>query len=138
MAIFNGTELGVYISDTLIAAAQSVSVSLSLDTIEITTNDSAGWSEFLAGKRGGFGCGSAGSLGAGAQGPRFRRRIDAGVGAQPPHQDADRHDDRPRGLQKGPALILGRQHVACALGHLVLELAMPADQVRHAEAVPTA
>jgi TP901-1 family phage major tail protein len=53
MAIFNGTELGVYISDTLIAAAQSVSVSLSLDTIEITTNDSAGWSEFLAGKRGG-------------------------------------------------------------------------------------
>ena len=53
MAIFNGTELGVYIDSTLIAAAQSVSVSLSLDTIEITTNDSAGWSEFLAGKRGG-------------------------------------------------------------------------------------
>ena len=53
MAIFNGTELGVYIDDTLIAAAQSVSVSLSLDTIEITTNDSAGLSEFLAGKRGG-------------------------------------------------------------------------------------
>ncbi len=53
MAIFNGTELGVYISDTLIAAAQSVSVSLSTDTIEITTNDSAGWAEFLAGKRSG-------------------------------------------------------------------------------------
>jgi predicted secreted protein len=53
MAIFNGTELGVYIDSTLIAAAQSCSVSLSGDTIEITTNDSAGWAEFLAGKRSG-------------------------------------------------------------------------------------
>lgn len=53
MAIFNGTELGVYIADTLIAAAQSCSMSLTGDTIEITTNDSAGWAEFLAGKRSG-------------------------------------------------------------------------------------
>lgn len=53
MAIFNGTELGVYIGGTLIAAAQSCSLSLSGDTIEITTNDSSGWAEFLAGKRSG-------------------------------------------------------------------------------------
>ena len=53
MAIFNGTNLGVYISDTLIAAAQDVSLSLSMETIDITTKDSAGYRELLAGLRSG-------------------------------------------------------------------------------------
>ena len=53
MAIFNGTELGVYIDDTLIAAATDCSLSLSMETIDITTKDSAGWRELLAGTRSG-------------------------------------------------------------------------------------
>ena len=53
MAIFNGTNLGVYIGGTLIAAAQDVSMSLSMETIDITTKDSAGYRELLAGLRSG-------------------------------------------------------------------------------------
>jgi TP901-1 family phage major tail protein len=53
MAIFNGTELGVYIDSTLIAAATDCSLSLSMETIDITTKDSAGWRELLAGTRSG-------------------------------------------------------------------------------------
>ena len=53
MAIFNGTNLGVYIGGTLIAAAQDVSLSLSMETIDITTKDSAGYRELLAGLRSG-------------------------------------------------------------------------------------
>jgi len=53
MAIFNGTNLGVYLSDTLVAAATDCSLSLSMETIDITTKDSAGFRELLAGVRSG-------------------------------------------------------------------------------------
>jgi TP901-1 family phage major tail protein len=53
MAIFNGTELGVYISDTLIAAATDCSLSLNMETIDITTKDSAGYRELLGGLKSG-------------------------------------------------------------------------------------
>ena len=49
MAIFNGTELGVYIGGTLIAAATDCSLSVSMETIDITTKDSAGLRELLGG-----------------------------------------------------------------------------------------
>lgn len=53
MAIFNGTNLGVYVGATLIGAAQDVSLSLAMETIDITTKDSAGYRELLAGLRSG-------------------------------------------------------------------------------------
>jgi TP901-1 family phage major tail protein len=53
MAIFNGTELGVYIGGTLIAAAQDVSLSLNMETIDITTKDSSGYRELLGGLKSG-------------------------------------------------------------------------------------
>ena len=53
MAVFNGTQLGVYIGGTIIAAAQDVSLSLSMETIDVTTKDSAGFRELLAGLRSG-------------------------------------------------------------------------------------
>jgi len=37
MAIFNGTELGVYMDSTLIAAATDCSLSLNVETIDITS-----------------------------------------------------------------------------------------------------
>ena len=53
MAIFNGTELGVYISDTLIAAATDCSLSLNMEMIDITTKDSSAFRELLPGLRSG-------------------------------------------------------------------------------------
>ena len=53
MAIFNGTELGVYIDSTLIAAATDCSLSLNMETIDITTKDSAGYRELLGGLKSG-------------------------------------------------------------------------------------
>jgi len=53
MAIFNGTELGVYMDSTLIAAATDCSLSLNVETIDITTKDSAGFRELLGGVRSG-------------------------------------------------------------------------------------
>ena len=53
MAIFNGTNLGVYMGGTLIAAATDCSLSLNMETIDITTKDSAGYRELLAGLRSG-------------------------------------------------------------------------------------
>jgi TP901-1 family phage major tail protein len=53
MAIFNGTNLGVYISGTLVAAATDCSLSLNMETIDITTKDSAGYRELLGGLRSG-------------------------------------------------------------------------------------
>ena len=53
MAIFNGTELGVYIGGTLIAAATDCSLSLNMETIDITTKDSAGYRELLGGLKSG-------------------------------------------------------------------------------------
>jgi len=53
MAIFNGTELGVYIDGTLIAAATDCSLSLNTETIDITTKDSAGYRELLGGLKSG-------------------------------------------------------------------------------------
>lgn len=53
MAIFNGTNLGVYLGGNLIAAATDCSLSLSVETIDITTKDSAGFRELLAGTRSG-------------------------------------------------------------------------------------
>ena len=48
MAIFNGTDLGVYIGTTLIAAATDVSLTLNAETIDITTKDSAAFRELFA------------------------------------------------------------------------------------------
>jgi|TARA_R110002153_G_scaffold207785_1_gene360521 TP901-1 family phage major tail protein len=53
MAVFNGTNLGVYVGSTIIAAATDCSLSLNMDTIDITTKDSAGYRELLAGLRSG-------------------------------------------------------------------------------------
>lgn len=53
MAVFNGTNLGVYVGGTIIAAATDCSLSLNMDTIDITTKDSAGYRELLAGLRSG-------------------------------------------------------------------------------------
>ena len=53
MAIFNGTELGVYIGGTLIAAATDCSLSLNMETIDITTKDSSGYRELLGGLKSG-------------------------------------------------------------------------------------
>lgn len=53
MAIFNGTELGVYIGGTLIAAATDCSLSLNMEMIDITTKDSAAFRELLPGLRSG-------------------------------------------------------------------------------------
>ena len=53
MASFNGTELGVYIGGTLIAAATDCSLSLNMETIDITTKDSAGYRELLGGLKSG-------------------------------------------------------------------------------------
>ena len=53
MAVFNGTNLGVYIGGTIIAAAQDVSLSLSAEMIDITTKDSAAFRELLPGLRSG-------------------------------------------------------------------------------------
>jgi len=59
MATFNGTLLGVYItdgdpaSDKLIAAAQDVSLSLSAETIDVTTKQSGGFRQLLPGLRSG-------------------------------------------------------------------------------------
>lgn len=53
MAIFNGTELGVYIDSTLIAAATDCSLSLNMETIDITTKDSAGYRELIGGLKSG-------------------------------------------------------------------------------------
>jgi len=53
MAVLNGTNLGVYIGGTIIAAAQDVSLSLSAEMIDITTKDSSAWRELLPGLRSG-------------------------------------------------------------------------------------
>ena len=54
MAIFNGTELGgLPQMSTLVAAATDCSLSLSMETIDITTKDSAGFRELLGGVRSG-------------------------------------------------------------------------------------
>jgi TP901-1 family phage major tail protein len=53
MAIFNGTELGVYIDDVLIGAATDCSLSLNMETIDITTKDSLGYRELLGGLKSG-------------------------------------------------------------------------------------
>lgn len=51
MAVFNATLLGVYVEDTLVAAAQDVSVSMSVETIDVTTKESNGYRELLGGLR---------------------------------------------------------------------------------------
>lgn len=53
MAIFNGTDLGVYIGSNLIAAATDVSLTLNAETIDITTKDSSRFRELLPGLRSG-------------------------------------------------------------------------------------
>ena len=59
MATFNGTLLGVYITSgappvtRMIAAAQDVSLSLSTETIDVTTKQSGGFRQLLAGLRSG-------------------------------------------------------------------------------------
>ena len=59
MGVFNGTLLGVYITDgdpattKMIAAAQDVSLSLSMETIDVTTKQNGGFRDLLAGNRSG-------------------------------------------------------------------------------------
>ena len=53
MAIFNGTDLGVYIGSTLIAAATDVTLTLNAETIDITTKASSAFRELLPGLRSG-------------------------------------------------------------------------------------
>lgn len=49
MAIFNGTDLGVYSDQVLIAAATDVTLTLNAETIDITTKDSSAFRELLPG-----------------------------------------------------------------------------------------
>jgi TP901-1 family phage major tail protein len=51
--IMNGTLLGVYVGSTLVAHATEGSISLSMDTREVTTKDSAGMRELLEGTKSG-------------------------------------------------------------------------------------
>ena len=57
MATFNGTKLGVYYSTDggttykLIAASTECSLSISTETIDISTKDSSAWRELLPGMR---------------------------------------------------------------------------------------
>jgi predicted secreted protein len=55
--IMNGTLIGLYksVSSTMtkIANGRSTSVDISIDMIEITTKDSAGYKEFIPGEKGG-------------------------------------------------------------------------------------
>jgi TP901-1 family phage major tail protein len=53
MAIFNGTDLGVYSDQVLIAAATDVTLTLNAETIDITTKDSSAFRELLPGLRSG-------------------------------------------------------------------------------------
>ena len=53
MAIFYGSDLGVYIGSTLIAAATDVTLTLNAATIDITTKDSSAFRELLPGLRSG-------------------------------------------------------------------------------------
>lgn len=53
MATFNGTNLGVYIGGTLIGASNECSLSLSMETIDVSTKDSQAWRYLLAGMRSG-------------------------------------------------------------------------------------
>lgn len=53
MATFNGTNLGVYIGGTLIGASTECSLSLSMETIDVSTKDSDAWRYLLAGMRSG-------------------------------------------------------------------------------------
>ncbi|MGB0443330.1 MAG: phage tail tube protein [Flavobacteriaceae bacterium] len=53
MAKINATNIGVYVADNLVAAAQSGELSLSANMIETTSKDSGGDSEFIPGLRSG-------------------------------------------------------------------------------------
>lgn len=51
--IMNGTLLGVYVGSTLVAHATEGSISLSMDTRDVTTKDSSGMRELLEGTKSG-------------------------------------------------------------------------------------
>lgn len=51
MAIMNGTKLAVYNGTTKLAHATDCSLELSMDMIDTTTKDSAGWKDGLPGLR---------------------------------------------------------------------------------------
>ena len=51
MDIMNGTKLAVYNSTTKLAHATDCSIEISMDTIDTTTKDSAGWRDILPGLR---------------------------------------------------------------------------------------
>ena len=51
--VFNGTNLILKIEGTTVGHTTSCSMSLSMDTPEATTKDSAGFSEYIAGVKGG-------------------------------------------------------------------------------------
>lgn len=47
----NGTDIGLYVDDVLVAAAQSHELSASVNMIEITSKDSGGDAEYMPGLR---------------------------------------------------------------------------------------
>lgn len=49
--VINATNLKIYAGTKQIARAKSASVSLSMDPIDITSKDSAGWQEKIAGQK---------------------------------------------------------------------------------------
>jgi TP901-1 family phage major tail protein len=53
MAVVNGTNLVISLGGTVIANSQEVSLSLNHDVIDVTTKDSAGVRELIAGQKSG-------------------------------------------------------------------------------------
>ena len=53
MAVVNGTNLVISLGGTVIANAQEVSLTLNHDVIDVTTKDSAGVRELIAGQKSG-------------------------------------------------------------------------------------
>lgn len=53
MAVFNGTNIAVTLGGTAIAHATECSLSLNQETIEVTTKDSSGMRELIAGLKSG-------------------------------------------------------------------------------------
>ena len=49
MAQYNGTTIGLYIQDTLVAASTGCTVDFSVDTIDATSKDSGGRRSILPG-----------------------------------------------------------------------------------------
>jgi len=49
MAVYNGTTVGVYVQDTLVAASTGCTLEMSMDTFDVTSKDSGGKREIKPG-----------------------------------------------------------------------------------------